>query len=180
MRVISGKYKGKRLEGFNILGTRPTMDRVKESMFAMIQNRIKESVCLDLFAGSGSLGIEALSNGAKECFFVENSDEIYNFLDKNLKGIQNSHLLKEDYKDALNYFVKKNIKFDLVLLDPPYKLCLINDILNFIYDNNLLNDDGVIVCEFEEEVVSTNKFRMIKSKKYGLKTVSIYEKVKKN
>ena len=69
MRVISGKYKGKNIMGFNIMGTRPTMDRVKESMFGMIQNNIKNSVCLDLFAGSGSLGIEALSNGAKMCYF---------------------------------------------------------------------------------------------------------------
>ena len=71
MRVISGKYKGKKLDGFNIEGTRPTMDRVKESMFALIQNEIKDAICLDLFAGSGSLGIEALSNGAKKCYFVD-------------------------------------------------------------------------------------------------------------
>ena len=70
MRVISGKYKGKNIMGFNVVGTRPTMDRVKESMFGMIQNNIKNSVCLDLFAGSGSLGIESLSNGAKMCYFV--------------------------------------------------------------------------------------------------------------
>lgn len=62
LRVISGKYKGKNLLGFDVLGTRPTMDRVKESMFGIIQSRIKDSICLDLFAGSGSLGIEALSN----------------------------------------------------------------------------------------------------------------------
>ena len=65
MRVISGKYKGKQLEGFNIDGTRPTMDRIKESLFASIQNYVKDAVVLDLFAGSGSLGIEALSNGSK-------------------------------------------------------------------------------------------------------------------
>ena len=69
MRVISGKYKGKKLDGFGIPGTRPTMDRVKESLFGSIQNDIKDSVVLDLFAGTGSLGIEALSNGAKKCFF---------------------------------------------------------------------------------------------------------------
>ena len=67
MRVISGKYKGKKLIGFDIKGTRPTMDRIKESLFGMIQNNIKNSTILDLFAGSGSLGIESLSNGASEC-----------------------------------------------------------------------------------------------------------------
>ena len=73
MRVISGKYKGKNLIGFNIDGTRPTMDRVKESLFGMIQNHIKNSVVLDLFAGSGSLGIEAISNGAAKCYFIDNN-----------------------------------------------------------------------------------------------------------
>ena len=82
MRVISGKYKGTFLDGFDIAGTRPTMDRVKESMFAMIQTNLKNSVCLDLFAGSGSLGIEALSNGAKYCYFVDNSADIYKILKK--------------------------------------------------------------------------------------------------
>ena len=76
MRVISGKYKGKNLIGFDIDGTRPTMDRVKESLFGIIQNNIKNSVVLDLFAGSGSLGIEAISNGASEVYFIDNNIEL--------------------------------------------------------------------------------------------------------
>ncbi len=80
MRVISGKYKGKKLIGFDIDGTRPTMDRVKESLFGIIQNKIKDSIVLDLFAGSGSLGIEALSNGAKMCYFVDNNIELINII----------------------------------------------------------------------------------------------------
>lgn len=177
MRVISGKYKGKNLLGFDVLGTRPTMDRVKESLFAIIQSNIKHSVCLDLFAGSGSLGIEALSNGAKECYFVEKNNEIYDLLKKNLIGIDGSVLIKSDYKDALNKFVKDCIKFDIIFLDPPYKLCLINDILDFIYKNNLLNDNGIIVCEYENEFVHSDKFRELKTKKYGSKMVTFYEKL---
>ena len=88
MRVISGKYKGKTLMGFNIDGTRPTMDRIKESLFGIIQNKIKDSIVLDLFAGSGSLGIEALSNGAKECYFVDNNIEPINVLNKNIKDMK--------------------------------------------------------------------------------------------
>ena len=91
MRVISGKYKGINLDGFNIEGTRPTMDRVKESMFAMIQGSIKNSICLDLFAGSGSLGIEALSNGAKYCYFIDNSNDIYKILKANLAKIKDDN-----------------------------------------------------------------------------------------
>lgn len=179
MRVISGKYKGRNLLGFDVMGTRPTMDRVKESMFAMIQSSIKNSVCLDLFAGSGSLGIEALSNGASLCYFVENSDNIFNILKSNLVGISGSILLKEDYKSALLDFSSKGVKFDLIFLDPPYKLNLINHILEYIYNNDLVTDDGFIVCEFECEDVVTECFELVKSKKYGSKFVKIYKKLKK-
>ena len=177
MRVISGKYKGRNLLGFDVEGTRPTMDRVKESLFATIQNYIKDSVCLDLFAGSGSLGIEALSNGAKECFFVEKNNEIYDLLKKNLIGIDGISLIKSDYKIALNTFVKDGIKFDIIFLDPPYKLCLINVILDFIYKNDLLNENGIIVCEYENEKVSNDNFHEIKTRKYGSKLVTFYRKL---
>ena len=83
MRVISGKYKGKMLEGFNINGTRPTMDRVKESLFGSIQSYIKDSTVLDLFAGSGSLGIEAISNGCSTCYFVDNNNKLIDIIRKN-------------------------------------------------------------------------------------------------
>ena len=175
MRVISGKYKGKNIMGFNIEGTRPTMDRVKESMFGMIQSNIKGSICLDLFAGSGSLGIEALSNGALECYFVEKNNEIFNILRNNLDGISGSILLKKDYKDALNSFVD-NIKFDLIFLDPPYKLNLISNILRFICDNEILSDNGLVICEYENENLSFDGLELIKIRKYGSKKVSIYKK----
>ena len=77
MRIISGKYKGKKLKGFNIEGTRPTMDRVKESLFGMIQTYIPGSIVLDLFAGSGALGLEAISNGAREAYLVDNQHNYY-------------------------------------------------------------------------------------------------------
>lgn len=177
MRVISGKYKGKVLLGFDVLGTRPTMDRVKESLFAIIQNNIKGSVCLDLFAGSGSLGIEALSNGSKECYFVEKNNEIYELLKKNLVSVENNILIKCDYMDALNNFIKEGKKFDIIFLDPPYKMCLINGILDFIYDNDLLNENGIIVCEYENEKVYSGKFEESRTKKYGSKNITIYKKL---
>ena len=175
MRVISGKYKGRNLKGFDIAGTRPTMDRVKESMFATIQNKINGRVVLDLFAGSGALGIEALSNGAKEVYFVDNSSEVEKVLKENLKGMEGYKLVITDYNKALKSFRDNSIKFDVILLDPPYDRHFINKILDFIYDNNLLNEGGIVVTEYETEKVNTEKFRIYKTKKYGSKTVTIFD-----
>lgn len=175
MRIISGKYKNKQLQGFNITGTRPTMDRVKESIFGMIQNNLKDSICLDLFAGTGSLGIEALSNGSKLTYFVDNGKEILKILKKNLENVENYKLLEMDYQKALKYFIDNNIKFDLIFLDPPYHKYYINDILKIIYENNLLNENGLIICELEEEKINFDKFEIYKEKKYGVKTVRIYK-----
>ena len=178
MRIISGKYKGRKIEGFNIEGTRPTMDRVKESLFGSIQNYIKDSVVLDLFAGSGSLGIEALSNGAKLCDFSDNSKEAINVLNKNLKDIDNSYVIKSDYKDALNILEEKNMEFDIIFLDPPYKLNLINDSIKRILEYNLLNKDGILVCEYETENIDCD-LELIKEKRYGTTYVKIYKNINK-
>ena len=175
MRVISGKYKGKNLIGFDIDGTRPTMDRVKESLFGIIQNYVKGSIVLDLFAGSGSLGIEALSNGASSCYFFDNNMELVNIIKKNTKDISGVHVMKSDYKNSLELLKNSNIKFDIIFLDPPYKLNLINDCLNKIYEYNLLNKNGIIVCEYEKENIETDKFELFKDKKYGSKNIKIYK-----
>lgn len=172
MRVISGKYKGKKLEGFNISGTRPTMDRVKESLFASISSYLEDSVCLDLFAGSGALGIEALSNGASKCYFVDNSKEILPLLKKNIEHIKNSILIHGDYLEVL-----KNLKekIDIIFLDPPYQSNLIQKALNVILENNLLSDKGIIICEYEQEVFNC-PLEILKEKKYGDKFIRIYKK----
>ncbi len=176
MRVISGKYKGKKLIGFDIKGTRPTMDRIKESLFGMIQNNIKNSTVLDLFAGSGSLGIESLSNGASECYFVDSNIALINIIKQNIENIKEKiNIYKSDYKKALENFKNNNIKFDLIFLDPPYEMNLINDSLDKIYKYKLLNDNGIIVCEFENEKVENDNYELIKQKKYGSKNIYIYK-----
>ena len=86
MKIISGKYKGRNIEGFDIVGTRPTMDRVKESLFATIQNYIDESIVLDLFSGSGNLGLEALSEGAKYAYLVDYNHKAVKTINKNFSG----------------------------------------------------------------------------------------------
>lgn len=169
MRVISGIYKGKILKGFNIDGTRPTMDRVKESLFGIIQNNLKESTVLDLFAGSGSLGIETLSNGAGEAYFIEKNKEMYKILKQNTETIKNANIINIDYKEYLN---KTNTKFDIIFLDPPYKENLITPALEIIEKNNLLKDGGIVVCEYETEEIKTN-LKILKEKQYGSTKIKI-------
>ncbi len=179
MRVISGFLKGRNIKGYNIDGTRPTMDSVKESLFAMIQESIKDSICLDLFAGSGSLGIEAISNGASLAYFVDNNRIAYNTIKENInifKIESKSKVMLSDYKKALQYFKDENIKFNLIFLDPPYKEHLIEYVLEFIDNNGLLHDNGQVICEFQDEELNDiygNLF-LYKERKYGDKKVKIY------
>ena len=173
MRVISGKYKGKKLQGFNIEGTRPTMDRVKESLFAIIQNKIPKSVCLDLFAGSGALGIEALSMGASHCDFIDHNKEALRIITLNTTGINESlNIINSDYK---KYLKTTNKKYNIIFLDPPYQAKILNKAIKFIEEYDLLKNDGIVVCEYEEEIPITN-LKLICEKNYGSKKIKIFEK----
>lgn len=177
MRIISGKYKKINLEGFNINGTRPTMDRVKESMFAMIQDKIKGATVLDLFAGSGALGIEALSMGAKKCYLVDNNIIAIDTIKKNMLKLKdaNYQIIKQDFVNALVNLKKEHQKFDLIILDPPYQSGYLNKAIQIIYDYDLLNHEGLIVCEYENIELISNKFRVYKEKQFGTKIVTILE-----
>lgn len=180
MRVISGLYKGRNLDGFDIEGTRPTTDRVKKSLFDSIQDYIEDSITLDLFSGSGSLGIEAISNGAKYAYLVDNSKEAVKVIEKNINAlkIDNVKVIKDDYNNALNYFKNNNIKFDLVLLDPPYKDNYIDNIIKYLLNNNLLNDKAIIVCEYEFDINKEyDNLKLIKEKKFGYKKIIIFKKI---
>ncbi|MBE6146965.1 MAG: 16S rRNA (guanine(966)-N(2))-methyltransferase RsmD [Firmicutes bacterium] len=177
MRVISGKYKGKQLVGFDIDGTRPTQDRVKESLFAMIQEYLVDACVLDLFAGSGNLGIEALSNGASSCVFVDINKKCIQTISKNVETLKEDiEIIQGDYRDTI--LKMKNRKFDIIFLDPPYRYGIIEEIINLIIQNNLLSDEGIIVCEYEKDDLNDNygDLFMIKNKKYGYKNITIYQK----
>ena len=178
MRVISGKYKGRVLEGFNLDGTRPTMDRVKESLFGMIQDYIDSSVVLDLFAGSGNLGIEALSEGASYVYFVDKNKKAINIINNNISklGDKNTRVINSDYKDALKNL--KDKKFDLIFLDPPYNTNYIEESIKLIDMYDLI-DDGLIICESDslDKIIYSDKYTSVKSKKYGDKYIVILKKI---
>lgn len=180
MRVISGTLKGRNIKGYDIDGTRPTMDRVKESVFGIVQNNLKNSVCLDLFCGSGNLGIEAISNGANLCYFVDNNIKAIKVVEENIKNLnikQNSKILNIDYKRSLKYFNENNTKFDLIFVDPPYDYHVIEKVIKYVSEYNLLNENGLLILEFENEKLedSYNNLELIKSKKYSWKYVYIYK-----
>lgn len=180
MKVISGFLKGRKIEGFDINGTRPTMDRVKESLFAMIQNYIVDSVCLDLFSGSGNLGIEAISEGAKYTYLVDNNTKAISVIKNNINNINiqdKCNILNMNYKRALEELSNK--KLDLIFLDPPYKTNYIEEAIELIDEYDLLNDDGLIICESSDldKIVYSNKFKSIKDKRYGDKWVVILKKI---
>lgn len=181
MKIISGTLKGRNIKGYDIEGTRPTMDRVKESVFAMIQNNIKDSICLDLFCGSGNLGIEAISNGSKLCYFVDNNPKAIKVVEENIKNFNikdKTKLLNYDYKKSIKYFRETKIKFDIIFVDPPYDYHVIEKIIKYVDEYELLNDDGLLVLEFEKEKLEEKygNLKLIKSKKYSWKYVYIYTK----
>lgn len=172
MRIISGKYKGKKLNGFNIEGTRPTMDRVKESLFGMIQTYIPDSIVLDLFAGSGALGLEAVSNGAKECYLIDNNIEAIKTIKETSQNFEEQlNIIHIDYKKFLKTTDKK---FDIIFLDPPYKEKQLDTSLRIIEERGLLNENGIVICEYEIGEPHTN-LELIKEKSYGPKKIKIYK-----
>lgn len=177
MKVISGKYKGRNLVGFDIAGTRPTMDRVKESLFAMIQNYLDEAVVLDLFSGSGNLGIEALSEGADVAYLVDKNKKAYEVILQNISklGIVDAKAFCLDYAKALREFFDRGLLFDIIFIDPPYQTDLVNKSIFSIVSYGLLKEDGILVVESNEldKISYPSCFEIVKSKKYGDKWVVI-------
>lgn len=178
MKIISGTLKGRTIKGYDIEGTRPTMDRVKESLFSIIQNDVRDSIVLDLFAGSGNLGFEAISNGAPFCYFNDFNKKCTSLIEKNIDTFSirdKSKVLNMDYKKALKYFVDNKIELDLIFLDPPYKNDCLNNVIKYIYDNNILKTDGLIICEVSNLYLDISFYEKIKEKKYGDKYIVIYK-----
>lgn len=181
MKVISGILKGRNIKGFNIEGTRPTMDRVKESVFGMIQDYLSDSMVLDLFAGSGNLGIEAISNGAKECYFIDHNKEVIKVLKDNITSLNiqdKAKIILSDWKKFLNEAHGKGIKFDLIFVDPPYDYSVYEKIMDKVNTLDLLNDKGLIILEHANLRLDTSygNLELYKEKKYGNKCVNIYKK----
>lgn len=150
MRVISGSARSLKLKTLEGLDTRPTTDRIKETLFNMIQNNIYDCSFLDLFAGSGAIGIEALSRGAQECVFVDNNQKAVDVIDDNLEFTKlkdNATVLGKSYEMAIAMLESKNEVFDVVFMDPPYDKGLEKNVLELLAKSVIINNDTIVIVE---------------------------------
>lgn len=154
MRVISGTARGTKLNSIESLSTRPTLDRVKESVFNIIQNQIQDSIILDLFSGSGAIAIEFLSRGAEKAYLCEHNLNAIKMIYKNLektKLTSKSVVIGKDYKKALEILKEQKVKLDLIYIDPPYQADIAVDSVNRILSFDLLKEKGNIIIETDDE-----------------------------
>ena len=177
MRIIAGKFKGLNIQTINDASTRPMMSRAREGIFNSLQNDFDDSLVLDLFAGSGSLGIEALSRGASFVTFVDTSTDCKKIIDKNLSDIdQNYTVLVLSVSD---YITQSEKKFDIIFYDPPYSLIVneINSDLNTIH--NLMSENSKLIIhrhKSSEQFVYPEGLELYKEKKYGQSNITILKK----
>lgn len=176
MRVVAGKYRGKVLKEFDITSTRPTTDRVKESIFNLIQFDVVDSIVLDLFSGTGALGVEAVSRGAKKVFCVDKNIDAVKLIRENFKGIEGDYEIQ--HADYESFLKSTKTKFDIVLLDPPYMTDYGVKAIDFLIANDLLSKDAIIIFETSEDkkVDLIREGFKVKIKKYG--KIVVYKMVK--
>lgn len=180
MRVVSGEYKGKALKAVPGNSTRPTTDKVKESIFNIIGPYFSGGIGLDLFAGSGGLGIEALSRGVEKVIFVDRDGKAIATIKENLQTcgvLDQSEVYRNDADRALKAIIKREIMFDFIFLDPPYKKQQLEHLLETIQTENLLTNNGIVVCEHSKDVVlpvEIGRLKQVKFENYGIISISIY------
>ena len=179
MRVITGKARGVQLKTPEGMLTRPTADRVKEALFSIINFDLPGAAVLDLFGGTGQLGIEALSRGANSAVFVDQREEACKIIRENLRRTKLESQGRVVRSDYLDYLRRSKEKFDIILLDPPYAEVFLENALKCITEIDILKTDGIIVAErpVEKELpFEFEGFTRSKDYKYGKTLLTIYRK----
>ncbi len=178
MRVVAGKYKGFNLKSPKSNNSRPTDNKVKEAIMAMLYPFKKDFTVLDLFSCTGQMGIEFLSHGAKEVVFGELNNSNYRILKENIKKTksENAKCIRGDFRKVLEILKDENKTFDYIYLDPPYKEDYLKISLETILVYHLLNKDGIIISESDRDIDFSHmtNLNLIKEKKYGRKIIKIY------
>lgn len=183
MRIIGGKARGTKLYTLEGDNTRPTLDRVKESLFNIIQRDIPESIFLDLFSGSGAIGLEAVSRGAKKAILCDKSKEAIKIIKKNIEKthLENQiELYQLPFEKLLNDKIEE--KIDIIYIDPPYKTDFVYNAIKIILDKNLIKEDSIIIIETDEEEriikqIEKLNIEIVNQRKYGRAHLIFVKKV---
>nr|WP_263328128.1 16S rRNA (guanine(966)-N(2))-methyltransferase RsmD [Neobacillus sp. Marseille-Q6967] len=180
MRVVSGVCKGRPLKAVPGNTTRPTTDKVKEAIFNMIGPYFDGGAGLDLFAGSGGLGLEALSRGLDKVIFIDRDARAIHVIHENIRACnmeEKAEVYRNDADRALKALIKREIKLDYIFLDPPYKKQQLVSLIQKMEEHSLLNTNGIIVCEHSHDVElpeTIGAFSQMKHEKYGIIAITIY------
>ena len=180
MRIISGEHKGRRLGGVKKTRIRPTSDRVKESVFNILREEVMGKRILDLFAGAGSLGIEALSRGAESVTFVDSSSQSINILEKNLKNLKLKSKSTVLRLDGLKAIKKLKQNFQMIFADPPYLKGFVQRIIDSVAQSEVLEKNGILVLEHHKKEMFSfpeEKLSIVKRKKFGDTVISFFLKI---
>lgn len=182
MRVISGTRKGHKLKAPKGTMVRPTEDKIKESLFNILGPIRRESIVLDLFAGSGAIGIEFLSRGAERAYFIDKYFESIKTINDNLqhtKFEEQSVVIKGDSLRELEKFGKSNMVFNYIFIDPPYKdLKILSKVLKSLDEKSILDSNGIIIVEHDKNLdLPLEQFKLIDERKYGNKIISFLKRV---
>ena len=179
MRIIGGTMRGTKLYTLEGENTRPTLDRVKESLFNILNIRLQEAVVLDLFSGSGAIGLESISRGAEKAVLCDSSKEAFKIISSNVEKTRATEKIKKynlDYEKCLKVLGDENYKFDIVFLDPPYESEYYKKSLDKIYELNLLAEDAIVILETDDRdrIISSiddNNYYIYDERKYGRATL---------
>ena len=185
MRIITGRARGIKLDTLEGVNTRPTSERAKEAIFSMIQFDIEGREVLDLFAGSGQMGLEAVSRGARSATFIDKSKDAARIISRNIEKTKLSdscRVFNSDVQDFIRITRGKK-QYDVVFIDPPYALRAVAPTLKALIDGEMLKPTSIIICESEEADIFENdaalgeRFEIIKKAKYGMAHVTIVKPV---
>ena len=180
MRVVAGKARGTQLKTIESNETRPTKDMVKEALFSILYSKVQDAIFLDLFAGSGAIGIEALSRGAAKAYFSDINKECVKVINSNIEKThftEDSVVLLGDFKQTIDKI--KQIKFDIIFVDPPYNKGLGIEAIELIMENEMIASDGILIYETDEiENVpeSIKDYERYNYKKYGRNILNFYRR----
>lgn len=182
MRVIAGEFKARKLASLKGRKIRPTSDRIREALFSILSVKIENALVLDLFAGTGALGIEALSRGAFKTVFIDNSKESIQIINKNIEvcGIkERTEVILHDASNILSSKIFLSRKFDIIFMDPPYDKGLIGNIFENVGLLNVINDDSIIIAEHsirENDLEKVAGFDLYDKRTYGETLISFFRK----